>query len=159
MPKHLFAVTLILLIFFSSFCFVQSKFLTVQVTFSGTLNIFALNQGRDSNGTGFVNDNSLNYVISNWPNFEADKKNFRLEQTAPQLTPRPNNVNFNFVISLGDIKKNININDFREAGRYTGTVTCVFSGLHSGTYNLTINLYVDNFYEIDSQLVHTLNVQ
>jgi hypothetical protein len=160
MPKHLFAAFLIVIICLSSFCFVQSKLITIKVTFSAMLHILSNDRPLDYNGSGYVYDDSLTYVISNWPSFEGDKAEFKLDRTYQQLNPRTDNVNFTFIVSLGEIKRVLTIDDFKDAGGYKGTVSCVFSGLFGGrAYDLRVYLLVDNANNNDIKIEHLIAIK
>jgi hypothetical protein len=158
MINRYFAIVLIILITLSGFFVIQTKFLAIQVSFPMALYIYSINKNNDSNGTASVDTSSLSFSASNWPYFGVDKYNFKLQQPFQQVTPRYNLVVFNLIIKLNNTQHTLSINEFKDAGRYYGTITCYFVGVQSGNYILTLNLTVDGLVDNDFYLAHVITV-
>jgi hypothetical protein len=134
-------IALIIVIISSSFIILSNEFTSLKISFRITLNISA-SKGINT-GSGYFDSNSISYEADQMPFFNKDAYNIELVRSFQQDSGSANAVIFNVMIKMNDIQKVLTIEEFKEAGSYSGPVYFNFDWLKSGTYKMEIRLLVN----------------
>ena len=100
---------------------------------------------------------NTNVSLVKWPQTVSEKIDLKLRYKYYNET-RTTPVQFIVCLHLNQTDKVVTTSNLTMTGAYTGSVTSFFSGVKTGTYNLTITVHVSDFPETRHQLQRLVTV-
>ena len=158
MNKKIFSILVIVLLALNVCVVTANQFPQLEINFPITLTVYALKEGSTNNGSGHVSLEDISFSLNTLPSLNSNSYNIKIDQPFDQVAVRTQPVEFKVVFILNGAEKIVTINEFIQAGRYKGTVTCYFDGCISGNYQLTVSLLVNGVDYNDFNFVRTIHI-